>query len=86
MHAWSIEVSQTCFLHTCSGLRFLASKATDPDLQGASAWILCILTDLAEFVVGFEKILTEVGNVLQLRNNLELVPRFVVDACSSRAA
>ena len=59
MHVRSVDVSQLCFLHTCAGLRFLASRATDPELRDASVLILCILTDLSEFVVYFVKILTE---------------------------
>ena len=60
MHAWSVGVTQLCFLHTRSGLPFLASIAIGPQLRDASVLILCILT---EFVVGFVKIPTEVGTV-----------------------
>ena len=34
---------QPCFLHTCFGLRFLASEATDPEHGDASVLVLCFL-------------------------------------------
>ena len=34
---------QLCFLHTCSGLRFHASRATDPEPRDASVFVLCFL-------------------------------------------
>ena len=49
---------QPCFLHTCAGLRFLASEATDPEHRDAS-----VLPGASKFVVDFVEILTEVGKL-----------------------
>ena len=44
---------QPCFLHTCSGLRFLASQATNPEHRDAS-----VLLGASKFVVDFLDIVT----------------------------
>ena len=51
---------QPLFQHTCSGLRFLASEATDPEHRDASVLVLWFLMH-QNFVVDFVEILTEVG-------------------------
>ena len=38
MHVWSVDVSQLCFLHTCSGLRFLASTPLILDFVMPLCW------------------------------------------------
>ena len=37
------QFSKPRFRHTCSGLRFLASKTADPELHDASVLVLCML-------------------------------------------
>ena len=59
VHAWSVRVSQPRSLHTCSGRRFLASKAIVPELRDASVLVLCSLKGLSELVVGFVKNITD---------------------------
>ena len=56
-------MSELCSLHTCSGLRFFSSKASDPTLSDASVLVQYILTGLAELVVNLVKIQTQVGKV-----------------------
>ena len=84
MHVRSVDVSQLCFLHTCAGLRFLASRATDPELRDASVLILCTPTDLSDFVVDYAMILTEIEKVGKL--TLKFMAHFEMDVCSSLAA
>ena len=49
------QFSQSRFWHTCSGLRFFASRAIDPQLRDASVLVLCLLKGPSEFVVDFVK-------------------------------
>ena len=58
MKCMSSQFSQLRFLHTCSGLRFLASEATFPEHR---ICVSSVLLDASKFVADFEEILTEVG-------------------------
>ena len=43
MSCMSGQFSQPRFRHTCSGLRFLAPKAADPELRDGFVLVLCVL-------------------------------------------
>ena len=71
------QLSQPHFiLPTCSGLRFLASEATDPEHRDASVLVPCFLMP-QKFVIDFVEIVTEIENSVELK-----IHGVLSDACT----